>query len=173
MNNLKTFEQFKFIDDIRYRNIPEKYREVYKSIKDIFTGDVFIKYIIREHRDVLNGKLIVKNLDTILVGGKKDDGCDIYMKMKSYVKPRRFSGSARFEFNLTDNFDNIIEWIKGYQPIIKITKDDPYGEEDWNPNREKPKKSQMQDFLDNFDEYQGEGSIGPTKDKPYEFWDND
>lgn len=161
---VKTFEEFKFVDKILYRNIPEKYKEVYKSIKNIFKGSVFVKYI--HQRKWGNDE----PSDIILVGGK-DDYKSIYMNRKGF-EPRKWDGSARFEFNLTKDFDDILKWIEGNEPLIKISKIDPLGEEDWE-DKHKPKEDQFQDFLTHFDAYQGEGAILPTKDKPYTFYDVD
>jgi hypothetical protein len=135
-----------------------------KSIKNIFKGNVFIEY-----KNQFKEFGTSEPVDIILVGGKDDD-CNIKM-IRPGIKPRNFDGSARFEFNLTKNFDNIVEWIKGDIPLIKITQEDPYGEENWN--EDKPKKSHMSDFIDNFDAYQGEGEISATKETPYTFYDVD
>lgn len=161
MKILKTYEEFDF--DFFSKKIPPEYKEVYNAIKKIFKG-AKIEYD-SNYKELGTSEPI----DRIIVKGKTEDD-DFILKRNGFEK-RRYSGSAHFEFDLTNNLEKILKWAEGYKPTTKITKDDPYGEEDWNDR--KPEKSQLQDFIDNFDIYQGEGSIEPTDENPYTFWNDD
>jgi len=137
-------EEFNF-PNIFGEKIPEKYKDVYKSIKNMFKGNVEVKYQGGYKRFPIEPPC-----DMIFVSGTNED--KHYRMILPNGEERMYSGTAVFEFNLTEDLEDIKSWIN---------------------KKEYPKTDQLQDFLNNFDEYQGDGAILPTKDAPYTFFDTD
>lgn len=151
MKNILTFSDFSkdsinenIYDNIFNRNIPEKYLEVYKGIKRIFSGKVKIEF----EPDYKEWPKDKNTEARITVVGKNDD---VKYFCKRPGKPTKiFSGSNLLNFYLDRNLDDIILWINGQEDMTN-SKDD------------------FDDFLDNFDEYQGLAPIESSSEKPYEF----
>lgn len=156
-----------FIDNILYKKIPEKYREIYKKIKKAFSGKVYINF----NPDYQLGFPFRGPEAVITVTGEnRYSGSRSFYCKRDGMPRKEFSGTVRLIFYLERDYQDIMNWLDEDKLNRKISPNDPWGDEDWD---DKKKKSDLDDFIDNFDAYQGEGSISPTKDVPYEFIDLD
>ncbi len=153
MNNLKTFEEFDWKFGMGKKeedNIPEKYRDVYKKIKKAFTGVVTVEFL-PQYREWPKSKpeAIIK-----VKGEDKWVGSKPFFCKRENMPVKKFDGTVLLMFYLDRNLQDIINWLNERPGEVK-------------------RKSELDDFLDNFDAYQGEGTIEPTKETPYEFIDLD
>lgn len=184
MKHLKLYEEFNFNIPFlnRDKNIPEKYREVYRQLKKIFKGPCTVEFISdyvenwrrslsqEKKRDYWKNRTMpnVKTEAIIEVRGK-DERKNYYCNREG-IEQKRFYGSVVLTFYLDRNLQDIINWINEDKLKRKNPELDPYQEEDWD---DKVKKSELEDFIDNFDAYQGDYPIDPTPEAPYEYLDLD
>lgn len=149
-----------------FNNIPEKHRNIFHKIKKAFYGKVKIIYIP-------NFKWFNSDIPQAVIkvyGENRFSGSRPFYCKRDGMPVKKFGGTVALFFYLDKNYQDIMNWLEESKLNRKISENDPFGEENWD---DKPKKDSLNDFLDNFDAYQGEGTISPTKEVPYEFIDFD